>query len=123
MVLRCRLVVVLGLMLLLGRSACMALCTLETCDVSESASGTIPPCHHHHDNSTKHIPAPCSHQLVVASIVSSEAAPAYLPTVAFATLPVHSSVSFSSLFLGSGFLAQNVSPPGLDSLSYVVLRI
>src|ERR1039457_4842965 len=102
--------------LVLARVQCAGFCEERNCTGA-------PPCHRHHCDSRNERPAPCSHCVVARQAPPSPAAHLAAPTLSFDGIEV---VGPAMLPLLSRERARNLpapSPPGLISLSSVLLRI
>ena len=122
-----RLSVLLVFTLVLVSTQCAALCALEPCSGSETASTPTPaddpPCHHHEAPAQSH--APCSHHQIVvqADVAQPLVTPVLTANVLAMDVPAVSTAAGPSLS-GVDMLAEHApSPPGLAVLSSVVLRI
>ena len=124
-----RLSVLLVFTLVLVSTQCAALCALEPCNGSETAStpspADDPPCHNHPDAPGQQTPAPkCSHQVVPqADVAQPLVTPVFAATVLTMDVPVLPVGAFPSLSDVDLLTSHAPSPPGLAVLSSVVLRI
>ena len=121
-----RLSVLLVFTLVLVSTQCAALCVIEPCNGSETASTPTsaddPPCHHH--EAPGQSPAPCAHHIVVQADVAQPLVTPVLNSNVFAMdLPAALTAAGPS-FSGVDLLAEHApSPPSLAVLSSAVLRI
>ena len=121
-----RLSILLALTLLVVSTQCAALCAVEPCNGSETAStpspADNPPCHHH--EAPGQPPAPCSHHIVVqADVAQPLVTPVRAASVLTMDVPAALTGAGPSL-TGVDMLVEHApSPPDLAFLSLVVLRI
>src|SRR5579863_1241900 len=123
-----RLSVLLVFTLVAVGTQCVALCALEPCKGSHTAStpspADDPPCHHH-EAPGEQTPAPhCSHQVVAQADVAQPVVvtPVLTANVLTMDVPVLAVGGFPSLS-AVDMASDAPSPPGLAVLSSVVLRI
>jgi hypothetical protein len=118
--LRAKLVVFVAMALMLAQLPCIAACASHVCDTVSSAS--LPPCHRHHNHSRDRNPN-CLHQAMVSSAISNQALHAELQPFSVGsravapTTPVPSETWFREVPFSVA------SPPHIQSLSSVLLRI
>lgn len=123
-----RLSVLLVFTLVLVSTQCAALCALEPCNGTETAStpspADDPPCHHHHDAPGQTPARPCSHHVVVqADVAQPIVTPVLAANVLVMDVPVLHVGAFPSLSGVDLAASRAPSPPGLAVHSSVVLRI
>jgi hypothetical protein len=111
--------VLVALAVVLTSAQCVTACVVAECQ----SHSTVPPCHReqHHRN-TQRVPLACSHELatvrtadVYAQISHSDLSTAVSAMGVLLPVPVGAA--------GCRVTRQDASPPGLTSLSAVVLRI
>jgi len=112
---RAKLIVWLALAVVFTTVQCVSACTIEACSKTEN----LPPCHKHHDSKQSE---PCSHQAVLANgyaLPPAGIAPPPMPAVGVAApLPVGFALVFANVSRPDG-----VSPPGVNPLHTIILRI
>jgi hypothetical protein len=122
-----RLSVLLVFTLVAVSTQCAALCAIEPCNGSGTAStpspADVPPCHHR--EAPAQSPAPCSHHQIVvqADVAQPLVTPVLTANVLAMDVPDVLTAAGPSLS-GVDMLAEHApSPPRLAVLSSVVLRI
>jgi hypothetical protein len=113
---RSKCIVTLALALILSQALCAAQCAWQTCPL---ATESVPPCHHHHSNSTSQTPASCAFEILTArSIAPSQASSFGIPQIAVARLQLEG--NFQNSGIDRPVFAGAFSPPLTAPL---VLRI
>lgn len=121
---RAKLIVFAAMALLFVQLQCTAACATQLCKADFGQSENLPPCHRHHDSpSHDQPPGSCVHQIIVVTTPSQQLSQMELPqfSVMNAAEPVSAVVLADSRTIGHRHTTP--SPPGLESLSAVVLRI
>jgi hypothetical protein len=120
---RARLIVFTAVALLIAETQCALACAANPCGTDSVSSESVPPCHLHHDHSHDRVPDSCPHQTILAPAISSQALHVEIPLSPVMALSpaVQAAPPADSLSLELALSAS--SPPGLSSLSSVVLRI
>jgi hypothetical protein len=118
--LRPKVIVIVAIALLFLQLPCVAACANHLCEDVVSAS--IPPCHRHHNHSQdRH--SSCVHQTMVSTAAADHVLHTEfeLPSVVAPCATCSTTVLLGRWFRGLDLFV--ASPPHLESLSSVVLRI
>ena len=121
---RAKLIVFAAMALLFVQLQCTAACAAQSYKADFGQSENVPPCHrHHHSPSHDHPSGSCVHQIIVLTSASQQVSQIELPQFSVMNVaePVVAVVLADSRAIGSS--CTTPSPPGLESLSAVVLRI
>ncbi len=121
---RAKLIIFAAMALLFVQLQCTAACATQLCKADFDQSENLPPCHRHHHSPSHDQPAgSCVHRIIVLTAPSQQLSQIELPqfSVINAPEPVFSVVLADSRIIGHSHTTP--SPPGLESLSAVVLRI
>ena len=118
--LRAKLAVFVAMALMLAQPPCIAACASQMCDTVSSAS--LPPCHRHHNHSQDRNPN-CLHQANVSSAISNQALHAELQPFSVGSQAVAPTTPLPSETWFREVSFSVASPPHIQSLSSVLLRI
>jgi hypothetical protein len=117
-----RIVVLLALTLMVGAMRCAVACILEDCAPQQASSEkpADPPCHHHQQSPAKGDPASCAHQGLRIGAAIFPNVQSHVPVIAAPALPM-TAISLPVVMIPRSIVV--LSPPNLNVLSSVILRI
>ena len=121
---RAKLIVFAAMALLFVQLQCTAACATELCKTDSDKSESLPPCHRHHHSPSHDQPSgSCLHQIIVATTPSQQLSQIELPQSSVMTVAEPGVAVLLADSRTKGHSYTTPSPPGLESLSAVVLRI
>lgn len=118
---RAKLVVFATFALLFAQVQCAMACVDQMCGSGAASSESTPPCHRH-QHLPHHVADSCTREITFA-LSSIQTLPAQLPFFAAPVAPMPALQVFSAGRPNGAFDLLISSPPGLASLTSVVLRI
>ena len=120
---RAKLIVFAAMALLFVQLQCTAACATQLCTTDFDQSENLPPCHRHHHSPHDQPSGSCVHRIVVVTTPSQQLSQIELPQFSVMNVaePVLAVVLADSRTIGHSHTTP--SPPGLEGLSAVVLRI
>jgi hypothetical protein len=120
---RARFIVVVAVAVVFPQLQCAAACASQLCGTDNSRSGSLPPCHRHHDYSHNRAPARCPHHMITAPAISPQAVRVEAPVFPVVGLAAPAPAVYPAGAQTSAYDSLSSSPPASGSLSVVVLRI
>ncbi len=119
--LRAKLVVFAAIALVFAQVQCAAACVDQVCGSNAASSNSTPPCHRHHHPS-HHMTDSCTREITFA-LSSIQTLPAQHPFFAALVAPMPALPVIADGRPNGAFDFLILSPPGIISLTSVVLRI